>query len=121
MACKCRLSTWVILADHAKSKPWRTSYWSFLSSLPGICPYHVCDQAEIPALLFTISRSFLARTSALSTVVDGTARFIPGIAAGRTIPALSTLYVFVSDAEFQYSFMTVVDVHTAQSYLSDGL
>lgn len=41
-------------------------------------------------------RSFLSRTGVLSTLVDGTARFVPGYqsGSGRTIPALSALYVF---------------------------
>lgn len=45
-----------------------------------------------------MSRSFLARTGALSALVDGTARFVPGYnsATGRVIPALSALYIFVA-------------------------
>lgn len=38
----------------------------------------------------------MARTGVLSSIVDGTARFVPGYtsSSGRIIPALSALYVF---------------------------
>lgn len=41
-------------------------------------------------------RSWLARTGVLSSLVDGTARLVPGYqpGSGRIIPAMSALYIF---------------------------
>lgn len=47
-------------------------------------------------LVFVPVTSYLARTGVLGSLTEGVARFVPGytVGSGRTIPALSMMYIF---------------------------